>query len=396
MKLITTARQLDVAFRQLLDQYKKVSFAVAWASHGFSGYAQLVKHQKKIGQGIVGTHFYQTHPAFIDKFMGDERVRFVKQTDGTFHPKFYLFHNSKDDWSCLLGSANFTRAAFNTNSEACMLFNSTDDNDSSIRDGLNKAINEYWDMGDCFEEDELDEYKRLWYLFRQRTRSIAGDFGDKKQSKPVLKTPLLSMSWAEYLKAVRRDKPRHINERTEVLDAARRLFRDHGRFARMPPLDRKGIAGFNKSDDVPWGWFGSMSGNGTFMNRVNANDPNLSRALDAIPLNGEVGKEHYNEFVEAYLRAFPEGRHGLPTATRLLAMKRPDYFVCFDSANRRKLCTAFEISLHHHDYDRYWDSLIERILISKWWNSPRPNTEREAKLWDGRAAFLDCLYYEAI
>jgi hypothetical protein len=153
--------------------------------------------------------------------------------------------------------------------------------------------------------------------------------------------------------------------------------------------------GFGGSDEVPnWGWFGSMFGAGVFKNRVNQNDINLSRALDAIPPAGEVLEVHYSQFIDAYRKAFPAGRgHGLGTATRLLTMKRPDYFVCFDSANKRGLCGAFEITLGNHDYARYWGSIVERLLLSRWWNSPRPTANKEMKVWDGRAAFLDSLYY---
>jgi hypothetical protein len=205
-------------------------------------------------------------------------------------------------------------------------------------------------------------------------------FGDKKHAKPVLNTPLLKMPWAEYLEKVLCDKYHGIDDRIGVLEASRRLFEERQTFNRMSIEERGGIAGFGGQDDVAWGWFGSIFGAGVFKNRVNANDNNLSRALDAIPLNGKVQKEDYLEFISAYKKAYPTGRgHGLATATRLLMMKRPDYFVCFDSANRRGLSTAFGISLYGHDYERYWDSIIERILISEWWNSPRPRARPACK-----------------
>jgi hypothetical protein len=164
----------------------------------------------------------------------------------------------------------------------------------------------------------------------------------------------------------------------------------------MPLQVRRVVAGTGPSDEVPkgWGWFGPMGSAGRFKNRVNENDINLSRALDAIPLEGEVREEHYSKFIENYRKAFrKELGRGLGTATRLLAIKRPDYFVCLDKANRRGLCKAFEITLGNHDYDRYWSSIVERIFLSQWWNSPRPTDGRAMKVWDGRAAFLDSLYY---
>jgi PLD-like domain len=359
---------------------------------GFSGYDQLVTHRRKILRAVVGTHFYQTHPDFIANFMNHDRVRFVKQPDGVFHPKLYLFENSPKDWSCLLGSANFTNGAFTSNSEASVIFDSDDDENGSIKAGLVSALRKYSKIGEAFDPNDLEYYRSLWRRFRRGRKSMSGKFGDKKHARPVLNAPLLKMSWVEYLKNVLRDKQHGVDGRIRVLEASRHLFEQHREFTRMSTEERRGIAGFGREDDVPWGWFGSMSGAGVFTNRVNANDPNLSRALDAIPLNGEVRREHYIEFIEVYRKAFPAGRrHGLATATRLLAMKRPDYFVCFDSANQRSLCEAFGISLYGHDYDRYWDSVVERILISQWWTSPRPKQTQAVKVWDGRAAFLDSL-----
>ena len=395
MKLLTTSNELATAFGRLLDQHRQVSFAVAWASSGFAGYDQLLMHRRKIVRAVVGIHFYQTHPDFIAKFMDDDRVRFVMQPDGIFHPKLYLFENSVKDWSCLLGSANFTNAAFTSNSEASVIFDSADDEDGSIKAGLLSALQEYWNIGEAFDPDGLKYYESLWRLFRRRRKPMAGEFGDRRPAKPVLTTPLLRRSWDEFLKDVLGEKKHAFDERIRVLEASRHLFEQHRHFMEMSREERQGIAGFRRGDDFDWGYFGSMGGAGVFKNRVNENDPSLSGALDAIPLNGEVTREHYTEFINAYVKAFPEERgHGLATATRLLTMKRPDYFVCFDSANQRGLCEAFGSNLlSSHDYDRYWDSVIERILISQWWKSPRPKQAQGMKVWDGRAAFLDSLYY---
>ncbi len=42
-------------------------------------------------------------------------------------------------------------------------------------------------------------------------------------------------------------------------------------------------------------------------------------------------------------------------------MKRPDYFVCLDKANKVGLCDAFGITIKNHDYDAYWDTIIARV-----------------------------------
>ena len=91
MKLLRTAVEIDREFSRLIKHYKRVSFAVAWASTGFPGYQLLIEQKKKIQKGIVGIHFYQTDPKFIDHFRNDSRLTFVKQPNGVFHPKIYLF-----------------------------------------------------------------------------------------------------------------------------------------------------------------------------------------------------------------------------------------------------------------------------------------------------------------
>jgi len=77
----------------------------------------------------------------------------------------------------------------------------------------------------------------------------------------------------------------------------------------------------------------------------------------------------------------------------LLALKRPDTFVCFDAMNRLKLCTAFAIPQARMDYDRYWDDIVERIQDSEWWLHPDPSTKLEKRISGGRVALLDSLYY---
>jgi HKD family nuclease len=395
MRLITTSESLFATFKEQLGSHKKLSFAVAWASHGFPACKELLKHEKKIERGTVGIHFYQTDPDFIEHFLEDERIKFAKQASGTFHPKVYLFSSSKDDWSCLVGSANFTAAAFSNNSEACLVFEASDDPTGATRREIDKALAGYWKEADYFKTGELDLYRSLHELFRQKRRGMADNFDDKGKAKPLLLTPLIKMTWQQYFRTVLLDGSRNTDERIEVLGEARRLFEAKQSLAEMSRSERQGVAGFAQGSDFPWGWFGSMFGAGVFKKIVNANSQGLSRALDAIPSRGEVRKEHYRDFVKAYVAAFPHRRrHGLATATRLLTMKRPDYFVCYDSQNRQGLRDAFGIALNTHDYDRYWNSIIERILISEWWRSPRPTGTKATAVWDGRAAFLDSLYYK--
>ncbi|WP_454652351.1 phospholipase D family protein [Bradyrhizobium liaoningense] len=394
MHLLTTTASLDKTFKLLLTRHRKLTFGVARASHDFGVYKELVKHQRKIDRAIVGIHFYQTHPSFIEHFLNDKRVKFMKDSSELFHPKCYLFETSSKDWSCIIGSANFTAAAFSANTEACLVFEASDDASGVAKKGLDRMFSDYWQAGDYFESDDLEQYRGFWRLFRQRRKSMADDFDGKKRGKSPLSIPLLKMSWRKYYRQVLRDREHGVDRRISVLKEVGKLFESKGSLLHMSKLERQGIGGFAPENGIPWGWFGSMFGAGVFKKLMNANSPHLSKALDQIRVTGEVRRDAYMRFIELYVNAYVNGRHGLATATRLLAMKRPDYFVCVDAANTRELCKAFGVRLAGHDYERYWDSVVERILISQWWNSPRPATLRAAAIWDGRAAFLDSIFYK--
>jgi len=100
---------------------------------------------------------------------------------------------------------------------------------------------------------------------------------------------------------------------------------------------RRGIAGLSSTTIKNAAWFGSMSGAGKFYKLINEEHPAFSLAMDEIPVRGDVRKEHYDRFIAEYLKAYPNGRDGLGTATRLLAMKRPDTFLCVDAKNKKRL-----------------------------------------------------------
>jgi hypothetical protein len=161
-----------------------------------------------------------------------------------------------------------------------------------------------------------------------------------------------------------------------------------------------GTAGRRRSirDETDYQLFGSMGANGKFANVV-LNSPNkLSKALDAIPSSGFVSKSDYERFVSDFEGAVEQGNGGhsggTGTATRLLAMKRPDTFVCLNNANRKDLCEHFGVAPSTTKLENYWERIILPIMQTEWWGSPMPDDEIEARIWRGRAALLDVVYYD--
>jgi hypothetical protein len=400
MKLITNQSALSAQFLRLIREYKTIRWATAWAGIGSEPFTALVRAQHKIRQMVVGAHFYQTNPDFIDRFRTNKRVRFITQPDGVFHPKLYLFQDDNDTWEMVVGSGNFTNGAFTLNTEASLLVSSEDSGSHSVLAQALKLLEQSWDGARGFSKQELDAYRTTWKNHQAKLRSLSGRYGNRKaggggKAKPIPEVPVAIMTWREFMTKVRNDRRLSLSARLKMLARIQNWFTKEGDFGLLGAERRKFIAGLpNRLNDeeVDAGWFGSMKGAGRFGARICQNDPNISRALGAVPLSGEVTRSQYDAFLQHFSKSL-QGTWVAP-ASRLLAMKRPDTFVCLDSKNLRRLCLAFGIPQAGMNYQRYWEDIVARIKDSEWWLHPDPKDDEARHVAAARAAFLDSLYYE--
>jgi len=392
MKLIITNAELSKNLSRLTRKYQNISFAVAWASAGTEIFEELRANRNRIRKAVIGTHFYQTHPDVLDAFAESNNVRFILQPRGVFHPKIYLFWNQKH-WEVLMGSANLTAGALNNNAEAMVLITDSDQAASSLKEDVLRLIDSYWDEARSVSKAAVITYRALWAKQQPALRRLSGQYGQTAKSKAPADSAVMAMSWPQFLAYVQEDAHHGFERRCDLLKLVRTAFETTSHFREMELGLRKTIAGLPTDFNEHWGWFGSMSGAGYYHQAVNDNNPHISAALDEIPLNGPVSREHYEAYLAEFVQAFPNGRHGIGIASRLLALKRPDYFVCFDSKNKKELCQDFEIKRTGMNYERYWEEIIERITDSAWWNEPRPRNALAGTVWDGRAAMLDAIFY---
>jgi len=395
MKLLTTSAELTNEFKRLLNSYQNYSWLTAWAGKPFELTDILSKNTNRINQIVVGLHFYQTHPDFIAKFLNDHKVRFIKQTQGTFHSKLYLFMNSPDDWELIIGSSNFTNSAFSANTETNTLVTSQSKNSSKIFIKAQQQIESSWNQAKEFTLQELNEYRTVYANQERKLESLASTYGSQeKKTKPIFAVPITTMNWNEFAEKVLNDKYNSVDERLRILEKAQKIFHDFSHFVEMPTITRKAIAGtyngLNDGDD--WFYFGSMQGAGRFKNRILSNDRAISIALDQIPISGQITKTHYEEYLSHFLKS--SDIQPIATATRLLALKRPDIFICFDNKNRSRLCKTFEIKNSGMTLEKYWDEIIERIFDSEWWINPKPKSDIEQKIRNCRSAMLDSIFYD--
>src|SRR3546814_15235963 len=77
----------------------------------------------------------------------------------------------------------------------------------------------------------------------------------------------------------------------------------------------------------------------------------------------------------------------LAPATRLLAMKRPDVFVCVNGGNTPGLAEALSFAPTTITLENYWARVIESIRQAPWYWVDRP-TGRDTALWDASDAML--------
>ena len=392
MKLITANNILRGNLSRLVKGYPNLAFAVAWASANTSIFEQIINTKSQIQKAVIGTHFWQTHPNVLDAFVDSQNVRFMLQPKGVFHPKIFLFWDS-NRWEALIGSTNLTEAALAYNSEVMLLVSDLDKNASTLKNQIIALIAEYWSSAMTISKDKALSYREIWQTKQSALRRISGQYGKSKTRKAPMDSVTSSMSWPNFFAAVKEDKSHGFQQRCELLEFVQSEFNRNANFSSMEPGIRMTIGGLPNKSDERWAWFGSMKGAGYYYQAVNNNNPHLSQALDKIPLRGLVSRSQYEEFWQEFIKAFPKGRYGIGTASRLLALKRPDQFVCFDSKNRKELCKDFGIKQTGMDYERYWDEIIEPVMDSPWWNNPRPSSKIESMVWDGRAAMLDAIFY---
>jgi hypothetical protein len=204
---------------------------------------------------------------------------------------------------------------------------------------------------------------------------------------------LVSLPWPDFFDLVKAEQhppgPPLMQERLQVIREIRQLFAQKVHFRDLDYAGRRKIAGLFKSTNPDFLLFGSMQWVGLFRQAVKDNNEGISLALDEIPLEGAISRDHYQRFTNRFLKAFK--RSGMALASRLLAMKRPDTFVCVNNRNREGLFRAFRLS-PSRDAEAYWD-LIERVRACTWWQAQPPAAGDEREVWGARAAFLDALFY---
>lgn len=395
MELLTTSNEIENKLCLLINSYKNISFASAWASANSRAFETLMKNKNKIYKIVVGIHFYQTNPNFIKEFIDNKKVKFITNPSGIFHPKIYLFSNNKNDWQCLVGSANFTKSAMERNTEIMTCITSSDINSKEIYYKLVSEIENYDKRAIIFTNEDFVLYQKIWDKKLKIKNNLQDKFSGNSDITPIYKSKIITLDWSMFFNKVKNDKNTSFDMRLSLLKKAKQYFSEQT-FTKMSEINRKRIAGTIKWDDsINWHFFGNMVNN-RFKERIKDDHRNISKSLGHIDLEGEIAKEDYMAFIDYFIANKDKKLgYGVTTISRLLAIKRPDVFFCLTGGNETYLYKDFGIKkIKSNEYERYWDEIIERIHQSSWYNTKVPDNLIEKELWENRVAMLDSMFYD--
>jgi len=391
MKLITSNAKISSTLIKLIKEHEKIQFAVAWATEENLVYKTLKKNKSKIRKSVIGMDGYITNPNVLSDFVKNKKVKFIVSETGVFHPKIYLF-KTNDDWDLLIGSANMTSGGFGNNTEVMIHVSSTDSK-KKVYKNSRSIIDQYWVEAETMTSVKVENYLGLYNTHRLKNPQLRRK---QKNNTAYVNTSILPMSWEEFYKQTTAVKKHTIEHRFNLLDTVSQSFTSNSSMSDMSQEERRMIAGLRNDFNAYTGLFGSMDRAAythNWADHIDNNNQLLSAALDKIPSLGVIDKKIFQHYSEVFHEATGY-KNAVGTFTRLLAMKRPDTFVCLTNTNMQALCKDFGISASTMTYEKYWDEIIERLTQSVWWNAPRPEEASNLKVWNNRSALLDAIYYE--
>lgn len=397
---LLSAKSVAKRLEQLIADHDEIHIAVAWGYNGNLADC-LLRNKNKFSSVTFGLAFCQTDPDLIDRLIGVKNAFVADGNKGTFHPKLYYFRTG-DVAEAIVGSSNFTTGGMDRNWEASVHIKGAWD--SPFFKQTRDCLESYAELRKVVTKHLAESYRLQFDAAKSLKKPKSPVLPGPGTPAAQLNSPLVKMRWGDYVTAVKASPYHNIDARLNLLRECQIMFASVKSFADLSNNQWKAIAGvIGKKQQVDaglygydWGWFGSMKGMGDFANRIAEQDSFLARAVDCIPRHGDITKAQYEGFCENFLQAFKNSSRigGVPTATRLLAMKRPDTFVCVSKPNLVGLSDALAFPKTTLDLVNYWDRVVEPMRVSPWYNAPRP-TGKYAELWDGRAAMLDAIYYDA-
>jgi HKD family nuclease len=402
-KLVTInlidSTKIATKLKKLIKKHRSISMAVAWG--GLMPEAEtLLENRDKFKSVLFGLDFSATDPDLVDRLVDIPNAFVAKSQKGCFHPKIYYFESDAKA-EAIIGSANFTRGGLGNNTEASVHISGSVNDPFFLQ--VRRQLESYSYLQLPVTKEIALAYRRQAEAAKKKPRPANPILPTEKEDWMRINSPLSTMQWVEFAALARQDQYHDFEKRIQLVRYIQQMFSKTPSFADFSSVNAKGFAGVLGANEaqqselhhIEWGWFGSMRGAGVFAGLICAQHKKLAKALDGIPIRGDVTKEQFETFVEAFKAPFSSSLRtaGLAPATRLLAMKRPDFFVCVNNGNKVGLAHALCFAPTTIDLNNYWRRVIEPIQQASWYNEPRKQG-RDMELWDARVAMLDAIYYK--
>jgi len=166
---------------------------------------------------------FPTSPKALRELIKNNNVSIKYYTSKAFHPKLYIF----GDQTALVGSANLTHAALQTNQEITVSIQSSDQR----FDALKILFSDYWDDAKDLTDCDLRKYEKIYNdfdhtgsSFNKKVQDALGKVENKNISRPRKKTKKTKRSifWDDYSKTLQQAQE-YFNEIKDIyLQADRR------------------------------------------------------------------------------------------------------------------------------------------------------------------------------
>ncbi|MDH5824195.1 phospholipase D family protein [Luteimonas sp. RD2P54] len=392
-RIIVAPQILLAALEDLVDWSEEIWMAFAWASsqEGRADHWRALDLDK-VQRAVIGTQFAQTEPWVLSKLNEKpDRLRLIIGSIGTFHPKVILGVR-RDEARAIVGSANFTTAAFTKNTEVCVQLDGRRSDEQFQQ--LRHLIDQQYDRGKVLDKRWLDDYTVAWRAARHRTIIVP------QARLELVSMTSLDMPWQTYVAVIEAQERRSLSSGVRLnvrgdypsyfveLDRAREIFRERKPFAELTRNQRSMLIGIGSQSS---GLIGAMGAARYAKQIVYQSPEKIGVALDRLPLNGRVQPALVTNILE-HLTSLKGVKLGV--ATRLLAVKRPDLFVSVNNGSGPQLTTLLGGRVIRTPKD-YLD-LLAVVWGTEWHRSIRPSNEEEAAIWNRRAALLDAALYEKV
>lgn len=384
MKLLRSAEEIGKEISNCIKKYNYISFAVAWIKNN-KIYQKLLKNKDKIQFSTVGIDFAGTDVDVLKDFQNSDNVKIYKGKH-TFHSKIYVFYN-KTRYAVIIGSANLTNGGMFQNDECAVLFT---EKDGIFLDNILETLEDYFDKAKIITDGIIETYSKEYETIQDNNNSIVKRLESTKQK--IDEAPYSNLKWEEVSEIIQQiafiDRIGMLNDIQKIF---KKLNNSNIKFENLELDDLRMIIGNSKDVNNKYRALGGLSASGNAQNILLNIDntkkiefKKISETLDKIGLLNEDNICHL--FSEDFVRNFlvtimSVDGCGISTATRLLAVKRPDLFLCVNKENQNSIKELFGFKISGTDERKIekYIQLLKIIYNTDYFNHKLTKDEKQDK-----------------